>query len=174
MLCSALLAVAAIIHVVAFPAVTSLDAGRYSISRDNIYLIPGSRAGEVILRSGFDETAVSKVWVADRAISNTNYTSYTLQYEPSLKFMSYNDNAVGTKLLTDFTALPFYLQPFDSTAKRHRIIPATRNDIAVCGPAKDIYAKFCEVINIVPTLDSDDTDFWSFTLVTTPASAPAK
>ncbi|KAF9541976.1 hypothetical protein EC957_002536 [Mortierella hygrophila] len=170
MLRPTVLTIAAIIQVVTLSAVTSLDVGRYSISRNDIYLIPGARAGEVMPRSGFDKTAVSTVWIVGLGTSNTNYTTYTFQYETSQKFMSYNDvAAIGTKLLTDSSALPFHLELLDSTTQRHRIYPTTSNDIAVCGGDKDIYAKFCAVMNNSP--ESDNIDFWDFTLVTTPAPA---
>lgn len=166
MLRSAILTIAAVIQVVA-----SLDVDRYSISRGETYLIPGKRAGEVMPRSGFNKTEVSTVWNVDLDTSNPDKIYYTLQYETSKKFMSCNGTAaVETKLVTIKATRPFHLELVDPAKERHRIHPTTSNEIAVCGAAKDIYAKFCANSKGSPT--SDSPDLWDFTRETTPVPAP--
>ncbi|KAF9143732.1 hypothetical protein BG015_000319 [Linnemannia schmuckeri] len=169
MLRTTLLTVAAIIQVITLSVVTGLDAGRYTLSRGEVFLIPGARAGEVMPRQNFDKATVSAVWVVDL---NADNTYYTLKYETSQKFMSYNDitvpAAVGTKLLTNSTSHPFRLELIDAATQRHRIHPPTDNNVAVCGAASDIYAKFCAVNNVSPT--TEDPDFWDFTLASPPTT----
>ncbi|KAG0305688.1 hypothetical protein BGZ97_001007 [Linnemannia gamsii] len=164
------LAVAAIIQVVAFSAVTALDPGRYTIGRGNLFLIPGTRSGDVMATMAGQNVPV---WILNSDTASTGAetaeTLYTFQFEAAVdpkRYMSYNDPAAAeTSILTKPISHPFRLQLVNIEKRVYRILPPPpENNLVIRGGGEGaLFAKFGVVDNTIIT--EQDNDMWTFTPV---------